>query len=80
MEEYTLTEKRIDTACLVMFPMGFVILALLANAGYSPAFFADTYVVATEVISAIVVMSFCLRSMGIPCRGYQDRARRALCS
>ncbi len=56
LEEYTLTEKRIDTACLVLFPMGFVLLALLANAGYSPAFFADTYVVATEVISAIVVM------------------------
>lgn len=56
MEEYTKREKRIDLACLVLFPLGFVILAILAYAGYSPAYFAETYVAYTQLISAVVVM------------------------
>lgn len=56
MEEYTRTERRIDLLCLVAFPMGFIILAVNAYLGHSEAFFGDTYVAATQVVSALVVM------------------------
>lgn len=55
MTDYSAWERRVDIACLIVFPIGFIVLALLAFFGYSPAYFADTYVMMTEIISAIVV-------------------------
>jgi hypothetical protein len=55
MNEYTKSERIIDTICLILFPMGFVALAVLARMGYSEANYADTYVFVTEVISTVIV-------------------------
>lgn len=56
MQEYTSAERKIDWICMVAFPSGFIILAMLAYLGYSPAFFGDSYVFMTELVSAAVVM------------------------
>ncbi|MDR2846429.1 MAG: hypothetical protein LBV63_04015 [Candidatus Methanoplasma sp.] len=56
MLSYSKEERNNDILCLFAFPGGLLLFAILAKLGHSTADFGDTYVVGTEVISAIVVM------------------------
>ncbi|MCK9323420.1 MAG: hypothetical protein RBR05_03210 [Candidatus Methanomethylophilaceae archaeon] len=56
MQEYSKKERTTDIACLILFPLGFIILAILAIMGFSEGFFAETYISSTQIVSAILVM------------------------
>jgi hypothetical protein len=55
MSHYTPIERKIDIFCLILFPLIFITLAILAHYEYSPAYFSGSYVMMTEVVSAIIV-------------------------
>jgi hypothetical protein len=56
MNTYTESERRIDAACLILFPLAFIILAVLARMGFSHAYFSESYVMGTELVSAALVV------------------------